>query len=207
MDREQEAAMPIHTRRLLAALLMASTLASAPAIAVAQKAAASGGQVLVHPETGFEFPAERMGFVRQNAELPQGADQYVPIRYRKTLPDKAIVKVGVTITHIDMMTAKDHYTIRKQDLLNKYKVIRTVEEGPMTPTGFPTVKGEHGIFLVTDASGAAPHKRGLWTFVVNGWNVRLVADYPNVRTGPVPASIRAFLYSFDWAKLMKTKPA
>lgn len=192
---------------MVSTLILALLMQAAQPASAADFAVRDADRALVHSATGFVFPAQAKGFVRQNHDFGQPDGEYVTARYEKRLPRGTAAKVRVNLVHIEDMTPQQHFIIRKTDLLADRTVVKTVEEGPYHIERPAKLDGWHGIFL-TDAAAQPGQRdmRSLWTFYVNGWSIRIVAEYPPANNSAVRASIRQFLNALDWSKLTNAKP-
>jgi len=140
------------------------------------------------------FPASRDGFVRQPLETRPDAD-YAVVSYRNA----AGITLEIGLVHILDMSPKEHYWVRRAELLRDRASYQLVSEGDYRLEGRRPTLGYWGKFRV----GAPPAQTvaAVITFDFGRWDVHIRAEYPDATAVASERQIRFFLRSLAWNRL------
>jgi len=150
------------------------------------------GDLLVHRASGMTFPAE-VGNVRRVSErVFSDAGDYVGVRYRVPLSNRASALVQIGMVELPGMAAREHYFSRRAIVLNRLARPRPLTEAPLDELDFDNFYGRF-------TNGR--EVEGLITAQFGDWGVRAETEYPADREAEAHKAITAFLLGLDWRPL------
>jgi hypothetical protein len=170
----------------LSLLLSIALLAAYPAAATARTPAEMVERL--------GFPATRHGFVRTEANASGKAD-FALVTYRKA-PG---IQLEIGLVQILDMSPKEHYWVRRAELLRGKSDPGTLAEGDYRLEGRTRSTGCWGKYLVDGPAGR--QIAAVITFDFGDWDVHIRAEYPEAQAATAERQIRVFLRSLAWERL------